>query len=103
MATASSAAALVLMTVSDTEEVMDGCIKSETLAIDAVVLEVDVPAAVAAATADAAAAAMLEEASWLYDFTIIRPLGPTRPGVIFRAAGSGGVAALFPDEWIAAP
>jgi len=92
---ATAALALVLMTVSDTEEVMDGsCIKSsETLAVDAVVVvfEVDGALPVAAATADAAAAAMLEDASWLYDFTIIRPLGPTRPGVIFRAAGSGGV------------
>lgn len=47
------------ITVSDTEEVMEGCDKSETLVIDAVVVGFDV------ATADAATAAMLDEASWL--------------------------------------
>lgn len=55
LAPASSA----VIIVSDTEEVMEGCDKSETLVIDAVVVGVDV------ATADAATAAMLEEASWL--------------------------------------
>lgn len=53
-----SASSAVII-VSDTEEVMEGCDKSETLVIDAVVVGVDV------ATADAATAAMLEEASWL--------------------------------------
>ena len=48
-----------MIIVSDTEEVMEGCDKSETLVIDAVVVGFDV------ATADAATAAMLEEASWL--------------------------------------
>jgi hypothetical protein len=55
LAPASSA----MIIVSDTEEVMEGCDKSETLVIDAVVVGFDV------ATADAATAAMLEEASWL--------------------------------------
>ena len=55
LAPASSA----MIIVSDTEEVMEGCDKSETLVIDAAVVGFDV------ATADAATAAMLEEASWL--------------------------------------
>ena len=55
LAPASSA----MIIVSDTEEVMEGCNKSETLVIDAAVVGFDV------ATADAATAAMLEEASWL--------------------------------------
>lgn len=55
LAPASSA----MIIVSDTEEVMEGCDKSETLVIDAVVVGFDV------ATADAATAAILEEASWL--------------------------------------
>jgi len=90
----------LLMTISDTDEVMDGCVKSDTLLIDAVaVVGFD---DVAAADVDAAKAAMLEEASWLYDFTIILPLGPTRPGVIFLVEASGGVpVALFPEEGIA--
>ena len=53
LAPASSA----MIIVSDTEEVMEGCDKSETLVIDAAVVGFDV------ATADAATAAMLEEAS----------------------------------------
>jgi hypothetical protein len=57
LAPASSA----MIIVSDTEEVMEGCDKSETLVIDAVVAGFDVDTA----TADAATAAMLEEASWL--------------------------------------
>ena len=57
LAPASSA----MIIVSDTEEVMEGCDKSETLVIDAVVVGFDV----ATAAADAAIAAMLEEASWL--------------------------------------
>jgi len=55
LAPASSA----MIIVSDTEEVVEGCDKSETLVIDAVVVGFDV------ATAAAAIAAMLEEASWL--------------------------------------
>ena len=48
---------------ADTDEVMDGCVKSDTLLIDAVaVVGFD---DVAAADVDAAKAAMLEEASWL--------------------------------------
>jgi len=86
------------ITVADTVELMDGCCKSDTLLIDAVaVAGFDDVAAV-----DAAAKAAMDEASWLNDFTIILPLGPTRPGVIFLAEASGGVpVALFPEELIA--
>jgi hypothetical protein len=49
----------LIMTVSDTDEVMDGCVKSDTLLIDAVaVVGFDDVAAV-----DVAKAAMLDEAS----------------------------------------
>jgi len=89
---------LAFITVADRDELMDGCGTSDTLLIDAVAVAGfdDVPAI------DAATAAMLDDASWLYDLTIVLPFGPIRPGVIFLAEERGGVpVALFPEEYIA--
>lgn len=74
------ATGLLLMPISETEEVS----KSD----------------VALAAAVAAAAAILEPASWLRDLTIMRPFGPTL-GEIFLAIGNGGVPVTLavPDEW----
>lgn len=63
---------------SDTEDVMGAAGVSKSV-VDVVL-----------ARAVAAAAAILEAASWLYDLIIVRPLGPTL-GVIFLAEGRGGV------------
>lgn len=66
--------------VSDTDTVIDVADGSATLVDETAV----------AAAAATAIVAMLEDASWLYDLTIMRPLGPIF-GVTLLAEGSGGV------------
>ena len=75
---------LVCSSVSDTDVVMFGT--SDMFVVDGDAL---------AATAEAATEPMLDAASWLYDLTIMRPLGPTL-GVIFLEAGKGGVPVTLP-------